>query len=196
MYCQYLEDAADQANVQIHAWVLMTNPVHLLATPLNEGALSKMMQGLGRRYVGYFNRHYQRTGTLWEGRFKSSRVDTEEYLLNCQHYIELNPVRAGMVPHPELYCWSSYCAHALGKAIRLWTPHPQYLALGATPTERCEAYRLGLQQTAGLKDIQAQAIRYSLNHEIALGNNRFREEIEHLTGVRQKVHQAGRKKRK
>lgn len=118
----------------------MTNHVHLLVTPETNDGVSRMMQTLGRHYVRYFNHTYRRTGTLWEGRFKSCVVDAEDYLLVCQRYIELNPVRAGMVNDPGEYAWSNYRANGLGRPTKLWTPHRVYCELGATPTDRAAAY--------------------------------------------------------
>ena len=115
----------------------MTNHVHLLVTPSGETAASRMMQALGRLYVQYFNTTYDRTGTLWEGRYKSTLVDSERYLFTVYRYIELNPVRAGMVEHASDYPWSSYRFNAAGKAIELMTPHDEYKALGKTP-EACQ----------------------------------------------------------
>ncbi|HKM14472.1 MAG TPA: transposase [Marinospirillum sp.] len=140
-YITWLKDAADKFNVEIHAWVLMTNHVHLLCTPQAPAAISLMMQSLGRRYVQYFNRRYERTGTLWEGRFKSSLVQSEMYLLEVYRYIELNPVRAGMVADPANYPWSSYINNALGKETSLLKSHPLYLNLGTTTQQRQERYR-------------------------------------------------------
>ena len=140
-YITWLKDAADKFNVAIHAWVLMTNHVHLLCTPQAPAAISLMMQSLGRRYVQYFNRRYERTGTLWEGRFKSSLVQSEMYLLEVYRYIELNPVRAGMVADPADYPWSSYISNALGKETSLLNFHPLYLSLGAPTQQRQAHYR-------------------------------------------------------
>ena len=125
-YC-CLREAAHKNLLSIHAWVLMHNHIHLLVTPANENALAKTMQSVGRRYAHYFNRRYHRTGSLWEGRYKSSLVDTDYYLLSCYRYIELNPVRAGMVIQPEDYAYSSYHANALGKADSMVTPHELFL---------------------------------------------------------------------
>jgi len=117
-YLDKLKEASKKYRVSIHAFVLMTNHVHLLATPNDQYGISKMMQSLGRRYVGYVNATYQRTGTLWEGRYKSTLVDSEDYLLTVSRYIELNPVRADMVDHPAEYPWSSYRGNSMGKEIR------------------------------------------------------------------------------
>ncbi|MDE0156035.1 MAG: transposase [Gammaproteobacteria bacterium] len=140
-YAYWLDQSARRYQVAVHAWVFMTNHVHLLVTPQSEQGVSRMMQATGRHYVRYFNHTYGRTGTLWEGRFKSCLVDVEDYLLACQRYIELNPVRAGMVAVPEDYSWSSYKANGFGKQMKLWTPHRVYLDLGATMRERAAVYR-------------------------------------------------------
>ena len=192
-YTQWLQEAACRFHVQIHAWVFMTNHVHLLATPLAEGGISRMMQYLGRRYVRYFNTHYRRTGTLWEGRFKSCLVHSERYLLSCQQYIELNPVRAQMVTAPAAYHWSSYHAHARGIDSELWTPHPQYLRLGKTKMERLKAYQAMFADA--VPNERLEAIRHSVNKGLALGDERFRSEIEHLTGIRQQPLKPGRRKK-
>ena len=116
-YSRYLSDlgnALDRNLVRLHAYVLMTNHTHLLISPREQGAIAKVMQSLGRYYVQYFNYCYQRTGTLWEGHNKAALIDDKQYLLTCMRYIELNPVRANMVPHPRSYTWSSYHANALG----------------------------------------------------------------------------------
>jgi putative transposase len=141
VYLSKLKEYSEKYAVAIHAFVLMTNHVHLLATPTTAKGISDLMQNLGRYYVWHVNQRYQRTGTLWEGRFKSELVDSELYLLQVSRYIELNPVRAFMVADPADYPWSSYQANALGKSIQLLTPHPCYLALGATAAERQRNYR-------------------------------------------------------
>jgi len=117
VYLDKLKDASKQYKVKVHAYVLMTNHVHLFVTPSDEMSISRMMQSIGRYYVRYINQTYQRTGTLWEGRYKSTLVDSEHYHLVVSRYIELNPVRAGMVAHPAEYPWSSYHGNGLGKAI-------------------------------------------------------------------------------
>ncbi|MCL1045424.1 transposase [Shewanella electrodiphila] len=118
-YSGWLKDHAKKFHVEIHAWVFMTNHVHLLCTPLHPNSISQMMQALGRQYVRYFNHTYKRTGTLWEGKFKSCLVQSEDYLIQLYRYIELNPVRANMVTDPAEYPWSSYQINALGKASQL-----------------------------------------------------------------------------
>ena len=134
-----LREAAETWGLSVHAWVFMHNHLHLLATPADEKSLPRTMQSVGRRYAQYFNRTYHRSGSLWEGRYKSALVDTERYLLACYRYIELNPVRAGIVRKPEDYPYSSYQANGLGKADRLVTPHEIYLQL--TGVEGSESSR-------------------------------------------------------
>ncbi len=181
-YAHWLYESSRENQVEIHAWVFMTNHVHLLVTPHTNNGVSKMMQKLGRHYVRYFNHTYQRTGTLWEGRFKSCVVDEENYLLSCQKYIELNPVRAGMVDSPADYHWSSFRRHGVGQDIRLCTPHRVYLELGSTDKERVDNYRK-LFVTELEKDMLSE-IRQATNQGMALGNDRFKHEIERLSGRR------------
>lgn len=144
----WLREASDKFGVSIHAWVFMTNHIHLPMTPSNWSGVSQTMQYLGRYYVRYFNFTCQRSGTLYEGRFKSSMVQDRHYLLACQRYIELNPVRAGMVNDPADYLWSSYRSHAFGIKVKMWTPHSEYMALGATRSSRTAAYRNLLAKSA------------------------------------------------
>ena len=152
-----------------------------------------MMQALGRRYVRYFNHRHKRTGTLWEGRFKSCVIDAENYLLCCQRYIELNPVRASMVTAPADYTWSSYRANGLGQNIKLWQPHPLYQALGNTASERSAAYR---DLFAGQLDSDiVTRIRQTTNQGMALGSERFKQEIEQRTGRRVTVLKRGTRPR-
>lgn len=193
-YSHWLAESARKYDVEIHAWVLMTNHVHLLVTPKTSEGVSRMMQTLGRHYVRYFNCTYRRTGTLWEGRFKSCVVNAEEYLLICQRYIELNPVRAGMAVSPETYVWSSYRANGLGQAVKLWTPHWVYNRLGKTVEERAKAYRALF---SGHLDKQAlEAIRVASNKGMALGSDKFKQEIEALAGRRVTPKKRGPKPRK
>jgi putative transposase len=140
------------------------------------------MQSPGRRYVRYFNYAYRRTGTLWEGRFRSCAVDADNYLLTCQRYIELNPVRARMVTRPDEYHWSSYHANANGVASRLVTPHPLYLALADSSVERQRAYRELFAAHFDPSDLKS--IREVTNRGLVLGNERFVAQVEALTGRR------------
>ena len=139
-YLECLKDAMDQYAALLHAYVLMTNHVHLLITPEKSESIAKVMQSVGRRFVQYINRRYRRSGTLWEGRYKSSLVLDENYVLACYRYIELNPVRACLVVYPEDYLWSSYGFNALGKYNNLLTKHESYKALG-NKNNRCNNYR-------------------------------------------------------
>ncbi|UTA48058.1 transposase [Simiduia sp. 21SJ11W-1] len=189
-YVNWLEEYAGQFGVSVHAWVLMTNHVHLLVTPKKEGGVSSMMQAVGRRYVRYFNREHRRTGTLWEGRFKASLVQSEVYLLACQRYIELNPVRAGMVSDPADYVWSSYQAHALGKSIKVHSPHSEYLKLGEEASKRQSSYRALFDAHVECRLIED--IRAAVNKGMALGDTRFKDEIERLHGRRVRPATMGR----
>jgi putative transposase len=191
VYAKWLDEYARESRVAVHAWVFMTNHVHLLVTPETSDGVSTMMQALGRRYVRYFNRMYKRSGTLWEGRFKSSVVDAENYLLICQRYIELNPVRAGMVKRPEEYAWSSYRANGLGVKARLWTPHPVYDALGKSTAERTAAYRSLF--TAHFDQVTVDQVRRASQTGMALGSDRFKEELEKLSGRRERPLRRGPK---
>jgi putative transposase len=165
-YASLLHQYSTKFSVSLHAWVFMTNHVHLLASPHATDAVSNMMQAIGRRYVRYFNREYRRSGTLWEGRFKSSLVQSETYLLQCQRYIELNPVRAGMVTDPAEYTWSSYQCHAFGKRVQMSAPHVEYLSLGKTDSIRQDAYRKLF--LAHVDDELIKDIRSAVNKGMAL----------------------------
>jgi putative transposase len=168
--------AARDHGVAIHAYVFMTNHVHLLATPKMAASVPKLMQSLGRIYVQYFNATHTRTGTLWEGRYKAAIVDDERYLLTCMRYIELNPVRAQMVANPGRFRWSSFAANALGVTDGLVEPHAIYLDLGRTPETRQAAYR-GLFDLSISEDEMGN-IRDATQHAWALGGAAFRSRIE------------------
>ena len=176
-----LVEAATEFGLAIHAYVWMTNHIHLLATPNHGDGISKVLQSVGRRYVQYFNQTYRRSGTLWEGRYRATVVDRERYLLAVIRYIELNPVRAGMVTEPGAYPWSSYRRHALGESgpnADWLTPHPEYLKLGQNEPERQLAFR-ELFQTA-LASADLADIRDCTHKGWALGNERFKDQIERL----------------
>ncbi len=177
-YLDTLKEACERFTCHVHAYVLMTNHVHLLMTPDSEAGIGKVMQSLGRRYVQYFNYRYRRTGTLWEGRYKAALMDTESYLLTCYRYIELNPVRAGMVDRPDVYRWSSHRCNALGEPNDLVTPHSLYLQLAESAEQRYRAYR-ALYRGA-LEEVAVDAIRVATNKAWVLGDDRFRLEIEDL----------------
>lgn len=174
-YLECLAEAAKKHAYDIHAYVLMTNHAHLLATPRHEDSIAKTMQSVGRRYVQYFNHTYQRTGTLWEGRYKATLIDSEAYLLTCYRYIELNPVRACMVSHPREYPWSSYRCHADGEADALVTDHALYRALGEPAEARQAAYRALFNSC--LNEADVIAIREATNKAWVLGGERFKKEI-------------------
>lgn len=175
-YLDCLSDAARRHGAQMHAYVLMTNHVHLLLTPDRESTPPTLLQSVGRRYVRYVNQVYRRSGTLWEGRYKSTLIDSDRYLLTCSRYIELNPVRAAMVAHPGDYPWSSFRGNAAGAEGPNLSPHPLYLALGDSPAARGQAYRALFDRHL---DSQAvRAIREATEAGAVLGNNRFKEEIE------------------
>lgn len=175
-YLQDLREAGLKFGCRIHAYALMTNHVHLLVTPPAAGAVSRMMQTVGRRYVRYINDAIGRTGTLWEGRYKSSLVDSERYVLACYRYIELNPVRAGMVAEPTDYPWSSYGCNARGQDDPLLTPHPVYLQIAGEIEERRALYRELVSQALADEDIDA--IRQYVQRQRALGSGKFQAEIE------------------
>jgi putative transposase len=136
-----LASAVGQHGCLVHSFVLMTNHVHLLMTAETAGGIGRVMQSVGLRYVRYFNLKYGRTGTLWEGRYRAIVIDTQRYFFACSRYIELNPVRAGIVVHPSEYNWSSYGANALGRSDPLVVPHGLYTALGADAKHRQREYR-------------------------------------------------------
>ena len=192
-YAHWLRESSEQWGVAVHAWVFMTNHVHLLATPSSADAVSGMMQHLGRRYVRYFNDRWRRSGTLWEGRFRSCLVQDEQYLLQCYRYIELNPVRAAMVDDPAEYRWSSYRANALGVESSLRTPHPEYLALGDS-SSRLKHYRALFAAQVG--DGLVTEIRRATDRGLVLGDSRFVDDMKRLTGRELRPRRIGRPRKK
>jgi len=189
-YLHWLAQALVKEGVQLHAYVLMTNHVHLLLTPVNAASVARVLISIGRRYVQYINRTYRRTGTLWDSRYKASLVDVDGYLLACMRYIELNPVRAAMVKDPAHYRWSSYRNNALGQADPIVSPHATYSAIATEDRMRRNAYR-GLFQSA-LEEQAVSDIRFALNQNVPLGNERFVSTIERMTGQRCDVRPRGR----
>jgi putative transposase len=189
-YLHWLEKAAADWHCALHAYVLMTNHVHLLVTPEGETGTAKLMQAIGRRYVQYINRSYKRTGSLWEGRYKSSLVQEDDYLLTCVRYIELNPVRANMVQDPGQYRWSSNRHNGLGQADRRITPHPIYLALGQDGSSRQAAYR-GLFRSQ-LDEEALADIRRALAQGQPLGRDRFSDKVCAAAGIRRIQRKPGR----
>jgi len=192
-YLHFLTEAADANACMIHAYVLMTNHVHLLATAPRRGAIGRMMQDVGRRFVRIVNDATGRTGTLWEGRYKSCLVDSEAYLLACYRYIELNPVRAGMVVDPGDYAWSSYRANALGRRDAVITPHALFLAISRDEAERRERYRALVAE--GVAGDQVREIRLVTQRQRALGPPPFRRFVEQCTGMRAGIGTPGRPRR-
>lgn len=174
-FLRQLGESAREHGCSIHAYVLMTNHVHLLVTPESKDSAWLMMKRLNQRYVRYANRKYERSGTLWEGRFKSCLTQSDNYALACYRYIELNPVRAGIVDHPKKYRWSSYVANAQGWANGLLTPHSVYLALDVEERERQRRYRKLVQ--SGLDDDTLIRIRNATNSNKVLGSVHFEKEI-------------------
>ena len=189
-YLHWLEKSAADWHCHIHAYVLMTNHVHLLVTPEGETGIAKLMQAIGRRYVQYINRSYRRTGSLWEGRYKSSVIQAETYMLTCMRYIELNPVRATMVQDPSHYRWSSYRHNGLSQSDARITPHPVFLALGLDGSERLDAYRALFRSEL---DEEALAdIRLALSQSQPLGHGRFGDQICAAAGIRRTQKRPGR----
>ena len=179
-YLDCLGDYATKRGISLHAYCLMTNHVHLLLSPPTAGALGGLMQDMGRRYVQYINRTYRRSGGLWQGRYKSSHIQTERYLLACMRYVEANPVRAGMVSAPGEYRWSSYRANALGSADKLIIPHREYLALGANPGSCQQAFR-----ELFVTEVDEPAwllIRAATQQGVLVGDSQFAKAIAHRLG--------------
>ena len=171
LYAALLRQASQRFECAIHAYALMTNHIHLLMTPNDKHGPARMMQVVGTRYVPGFNQRYNRTGTLWEGRYRSTTIDSESYLLACSRYIELNPVRAMIVSHPSQYRWSSYRHNADGAADALVTPHAIYRALNDSAEMRREEYRALF--TSPLEADASDAIRGATKRDLVLGDERF-----------------------
>ncbi len=189
-YRHWLGEALNESGAALHAYVLMTNHVHLLITPQQTEDVSRIIISLGRRYVQYINKTYRRTGTLWDSRYKSSLVQVDHYLLLCQRYIELNPVRADMVNDPAHYRWSSYRANGLGQSDPLITPHSVYSSLGTDEVARLTAYRALFRHE--LDDEAVADLRLALNQGQPFGNGRFLNTIERMTGQRREARPRGR----
>lgn len=185
-----LEEHARKMEVALHAYVLMDNHFHLLVTPATDEALPRLMQAVGRRYVRYFNDRTQRTGTLWEGRYRSTLVQSESYLLTCMAYLDLNPVRAGLVQSPSEFPWSSH-GHYIGqRSDKLVTPHPLAWELGNTPFAREAAYAKLVM--GGLNPLELAALSQSVVYGWALGDEKFVAELQKKTVRRLTKGKAGR----
>ena len=171
-----LRDAAQKFQCDVHAYVLMPNHFHLVLTPWQSEGIGKLMQYTGRYYVQHVNTRYGRTGTLWEGRYRATLFDPDTYLLRTSRYVELNPVRAGLVASPEEYDWSSYAANALGADDELVTPHKVYKHLGRTLNARRDAYRAGFE--GPMDDLFVQRLRDATNKAWVFGDESFCRDIE------------------
>lgn len=193
LYLDWLEEYARLSGCIVHSYVLMTNHVHLLLTPACSDSAGQLMKRLGQRYVQYVNRTYQRSGSLWEGRFRSCMTQEADYVLGCYRYIELNPVRAGMIDHPAGYRWSSYRTNAQGEPSLLLQPHAVYCALSFDEHARAAAYRelFRHQLAPGMVD----EIRGSTNGNYALGSQQFQQQVTEMLGRRVIRGRSGRPKK-
>lgn len=178
-FLAWLKESSRFYSVAIHAYVLMPNHLHLLATPGDNEGLAQMMQKLGRFYVPWFNNKYERTGGLFQGRFRTSLVDSERYFLTCSRYVELNPVRAQLVSNPLDYPWSSYAHHAGTRVDPIVTDHLLYWSLGNTPFQREAAYMDLVQQ--GLSSEELDTINKAVLKGQPLGSHNFKADLERKT---------------
>lgn len=185
-----LQALADQIGISVHAYCLMTNHVHLLLTPHSELGCTTLMKHLSQRHAQYINRVYERTGSLWDGRFRSCPTESRRYILACYRYIELNPVRAGMVATPGEYPWSSYAVNAQGAESGMVTPHEEYLALGTESSSRLAAYGRLIEDALDAS-LLAQ-IREATNGGYALGSETFQSALSVSLGRRVVRGRAGR----
>ncbi len=193
-YLHLLHAHASRLEITIHSWCLMTNHVHLLLTPHAAGGLSRLMQNLNRQYVQQINRRFGRTGHLWAGRFKASIVSRERYLLSCMRYIELNPVRAGMVTYPAAYPWSSWHANVGERRSTLVVPHEAYLALGATDEARQQTYRALVMEPE--EEHVLTHLRTATQQNAAFGSVRFAREIGLMLGRDAGIKSRGRPRKR
>jgi putative transposase len=191
-FLKWLGEAADKHGLAVHAYVLMPNHIHLLASPAQPESLPRTMQTLGRRYVGHINALRARTGTVWEGRYRAAVVDTDAYFFRCSRYIEMNPVRAGLAKDPGAYPWSSYGANAQGASDPLIKAHDLYMRLNSSATARAADYRAMFSDELDQRTLKA--IRDATNGNWALGDAAFKERIAKLSGKRAEPKQRGRPK--
>lgn len=189
-FLRYLKEGAKQFKVALHAYVLMPDHIHLLATPSDLTGLARTMQWLGRHYVPYFNQKYARTGTLWEGRYKTAVIDAEHYFLLCSRYIELNPVRALLVCDPGEYPWSSFRHHAGVALDSLITDHSVYWSLGNTPFAREAAYQVLMGQPLAVSDVAA--LTETTLKGWAIGSDQFKLALEKQANRRARPARPGR----
>ena len=181
-FLDFLGDALESQQCSLHAYVLMVNHYHLVITSGDAESIPRLMQSIGRRYTAYLNQKYDREGMLWDGRYKSTILDSDGYVLGCQCYVEANPLRAGIVFQPDKYRWSSYSHNAKGRVDPLLSAHPTYHALGATAIARRQAYRELFSR--GLTKLQLETLRDATQREWVPGGDRFREEIKRALGRR------------
>ena len=186
----WLNDTAGVHRCEIHAYVLMPDHLHLLATPWYETSLPRLMQSLGRRYVRYFNDRYRRSGTLWEGRYRATLVDSQAFLLDCIRYIEENPCRSGLSERPQEYPWSSARAHLSGGADHILTEHMLFQGLANSREERGQ--RFAEYCAKPFDEQRLAAIRYAGHTGWPLGTDRFKDELEHFAAWRARPQPRGR----
>lgn len=191
LYLGLMREFCAKTECQLHAYVLMTNHVHLLLTPEHAQSVTELMRCVNQRFVQHVNRKHDRTGSLWEGRFKSSLIDAERYFFSCQRYIELNPVRARMVAHPGRYRWSSYGFNSGGEPSQWVTPHGLYLALGATDSARHRGYRELFECEIPVAHLDA--IRAGLKGGRPVGGECFVSEMSRIFGPRVVRGKSGRR---
>lgn len=188
-YLEQLKEASRQYQVDIHAYVLLEHCIYLLASPFNETGLACMMQWMGRCYVPWFNHKYQRSGTLWEGRFKTSVVEAERYLMICSRFIEMRPVMQGIVEYPENYKWSSYCHHIGVDSSLLIRDHALYWQLGNTPFARETVYQAFINSFNQEED---ERLKQILTKGWPLGSRVFMSQLEKMTGRSFRLGKKGR----
>lgn len=193
LYLGLLSELVPRSSCRVHAYVLMPNHVHLLISPGQPACASWLMKNVSQRYAQAFNRRYSRTGSMWEGRFRSSAVDSSRYLMTCQHYIELNPIRAGLVAAPHLYPWSSFRFNALAEPSLFLEPHDMYRRLGDVQIDRCNAYARSFPQALDAETL-ARA-RCSINANAPLGDDDFVRQVEMEIGRIARVVPRGRPRR-
>ena len=191
-YLELWKECSKRYQVSVHAYCLMTNHIHFLVTPEYSDSISRAMSVIGSRYAYYFNKTYKRSGTIWEGRHKSSLIQSDRYFLTCCRYIELNPVAAGMVNKPEEYKWSSYLANAWGRESNL-LPHDEYLKLGGDTKTRSYAYRELFKEQ--LSEYDVHLIEKANVYSQPVGDDYFRVQIEEKYGVKLGQPSRGRPKK-
>lgn len=185
LYVRLVEEAVDESACRVHAYVVMTNHVHLLVTPEREDSPGALMKRVGQIYTQYFNRKYQRRGALWGSRPKMCQVHDSDYLMICYRYIELNPVRAGLAWDPVTYAWSSYAANAFGAPSWI-SPHPTYIALGEGVPDRTGTYRSFVNEGTTLAELQA--IRIAIRNQSPFGDREFVERVQASRRLRTEPH--------